>query len=640
MPVHNAAPYLRQAVDSILAQSFEDFELLLINDGSTDASAVIISSYADPRIRVITNDHNIGLTATLNKGLDLCRGKYIARMDSDDIALPERFALQVNYLDTHPDVSVVAARASMINAEGEVTGEWSDDALHVSPGEIRRFMPFSNCLVHPSIMMRTAILKAYRFKENQKGAEDWDLWLRLLADGHRIAKLSGVLLHYRVHMQSTMAGEKKTAVQARLIRIKRKWLIARFPRLNAFYFTMIYSLVRSMASHFKFNLLPPTLRSLKRLLTVSPLTAARQYRLLKRTLEKHEGRVFLFFPYTHIGGAERVHADIAAAFRAYNPIVFFTAFSSNDKFIDRFQGQAIVLNIPQVLNYPFYFKRALRAITAHIEKQRSPLVLGSNSGYFYEVAARVSGNARIIDLIHAFKYQPGGNETHKKYLVLSAGFYKRIFVSAAAREEFRKFCFHQNCPAAYLDKLQLIYNHTRIPAFITRAYHAPLRVLFVGRNSEEKRLWLFESIAEQLNREWPGKFSFTVAGTRGTGKMINYLGEIADNETLAKQYASADVLVLTSHREGFPMVIMEAMAHGVVPVSTPVGDVPAHINPDRGFLTSSADAAVTVNEICQGLIAFSSDKSRLARLSVNSYNYAKSNFGAEPFTKAYQALLN
>lgn len=106
MPAYNAEKYLREAIDSILAQTFTDFELIIINDGSTDFTKDIILSYTDQRIRYIENEQNSGICVTLNKGLDAARGRYIARMDSDDISLPRRLEVQVQYMDSHPEIGV------------------------------------------------------------------------------------------------------------------------------------------------------------------------------------------------------------------------------------------------------------------------------------------------------------------------------------------------------------------------------------------------------------------------------------------------------------------------------------------------------------------------------------------------------
>ena len=109
MPAYNAEKYLREDIDSILAQTYDDFEFIIINDGSIDRTKEIILSYSDPRIVYIENEQNSGICVTLNKGLDTAKGRYIVRMDSDDIALPQRLEIQVRYMDANPDVGVAGS---------------------------------------------------------------------------------------------------------------------------------------------------------------------------------------------------------------------------------------------------------------------------------------------------------------------------------------------------------------------------------------------------------------------------------------------------------------------------------------------------------------------------------------------------
>lgn len=154
MPVYNGEEYLREAIESILFQSFGNFEFLIIDDGSTDDSINIIASYTDPRIRVITNGENIGIARALNKGIELARGKYIARMDSDDISLPKRFEKQVDFLDKNPEIGIVG---SWIKTFG---GRKTIILAHpCNPEMVRIFFLFDSPLAHPTVMMRREFLK-------------------------------------------------------------------------------------------------------------------------------------------------------------------------------------------------------------------------------------------------------------------------------------------------------------------------------------------------------------------------------------------------------------------------------------------------------------------------------------------------
>ena len=640
LPVYNSSAYLASAIDSILKQTFADFELLIINDGSTDNSPEIISSFTDERIKVINNEKNLGLIASLNKGIDLAKGKYIARMDADDISLPERFEKQINYLKSNPTVSVIATRISLINTQGEITGDWDDDKQYIEGEVIKHGMAFTNRIAHPTVMVRAEVFKKYKYKTYQKSSEDWDLWLRILADGHKIHKLNEVFLHYRIHLQSIMTIEKKSAIlQQRLIKTKKIFLFHQLPKINSYFFLVFYSLLRSIGSLLKFNVFPNFLRKIKRILTSSPITVMRQYAQLKYTLINHKTELFFFFPYTHVGGAERVHADIVSVFKSQNPLVTFTGFSKNKKFLQKFSENATILDISDALNYPFLHKKTLKLISEHINKQNKPIVFGSNSGYFYDIASYLSPKVKIIDLIHAFKYQSEKNLVQKQYLSVSQKFTNRIFISSASLSEFKKFCFHSNCPKSYKEKLKLIYNYTKVPALLEKKRTDILNVIFVGRDSEEKRIDIFIEIARELYTNHPQKFSFNVIGASRSEKFINYMGEINDDEEMKQHYLNADVLVLTSSREGFPLVIMEAMAQGVIPLSTPVGDIPIHVGEKVGFITSTEERSIVVKEITDKLLWLSQNKTALETLSANAHRYTQTNFSEEKFTQSYKFLF-
>src|SRR5437868_2907435 len=122
MTVYNSEEYLREAIESILGQTFTDFEFIIIDDGSTDRSADIVNSYSDTRIRFLSNSSNLGLVASLNEGIERARGEYIARMDCDDVSLPERLAKQVTFMDSRPELAASGTWAKEIDEEGNVIG--------------------------------------------------------------------------------------------------------------------------------------------------------------------------------------------------------------------------------------------------------------------------------------------------------------------------------------------------------------------------------------------------------------------------------------------------------------------------------------------------------------------------------------
>ena len=201
MPVYNAARYLAEAVESILSQTFADFEFLIIDDGSTDGSRAILEGYAarDPRVRVLSRP-NTGHAVALNELLGLARGELVARMDADDVAFRERLLRQVDYLRAHPDVVCVGTAVRFIDEAGRFLREGHPG---MENEEIQERALAGDCaLNHPSVMMRRAAVEAVGgYHPEFQPAEDLDLWLRLGELGC-LTNLPDVLMQYRQHTAS------------------------------------------------------------------------------------------------------------------------------------------------------------------------------------------------------------------------------------------------------------------------------------------------------------------------------------------------------------------------------------------------------------------------------------------------------
>ncbi|GAP72744.1 glycosyltransferase family 3 [Candidatus Symbiothrix dinenymphae] len=218
MPVYNTpCAYLREAIDSILTQTFADFEFIIINDGSTDASvAQTVKSYADPRIVYIEQQANTGQVGAMNNGIRAANGEYIARMDSDDISLPERFAKQVAFLDTHPDISLCSSCYQRFGDSNKII---------IHPENIQLIDMLRGCYIaHPIVMWRRADFMKYNlfYNDDYPLAEDYELWSRAM----RILKfynLQEILFKYRWHNQNI--SRKKGEIQrANARRIKQNIL--------------------------------------------------------------------------------------------------------------------------------------------------------------------------------------------------------------------------------------------------------------------------------------------------------------------------------------------------------------------------------------------------------------------------------
>lgn len=199
MSVYNGGKYLRLSIDSILEQALADFEFLIVDDASTDHTPAVLDSCSDPRIRILRNRSNLGLTRSLNRGLAEAGGEYVARMDAEDISLPARLLRQSEFLDSHPAVGVVGSHYAHIDRRGKVVQIFRPPGRD---GEIRDRLWRGNPLAHGSVMFRKEVIqRAGGYRREFRLAQDYDLWLRL-ADVCRMAVIPEVLYQWRINLDA------------------------------------------------------------------------------------------------------------------------------------------------------------------------------------------------------------------------------------------------------------------------------------------------------------------------------------------------------------------------------------------------------------------------------------------------------
>jgi hypothetical protein len=195
LAVYNGAATVADAVESVLAQTFRAFEFVIVDDGSTDNTAELLTTINDPRIRLILGGQNLGLAGALNRGLAECRGDLVARMDADDLALPNRTEVQVAYLDSHPDVGIVGSFVETFPPPIETI------QYPTAPEAATATMLFRSSLAHPAVMFRRRLFEqhALRYERAYRYAQDYALWLECVKHGIALANVDQVLLRYRVH---------------------------------------------------------------------------------------------------------------------------------------------------------------------------------------------------------------------------------------------------------------------------------------------------------------------------------------------------------------------------------------------------------------------------------------------------------
>lgn len=213
IPCYNCEEYVEEAVMSIIKQTYSNLEILVIDDGSTDNTKTILQRLAqkDSRIRYIKNEENLKLIKTLNKGLDLCNGKYIARMDADDISLLTRIEKQVNFLEKHPEIGIVGTYTKNFGVNNKTWEMDTEDKY------IRTHLFYNTCFAHPSVMIRTSVLRDNHlyYDANYLHAEDYKLWCDI-AQYTKLANIPEILLYYRINqnqISNKYSKEQKETAQ-------------------------------------------------------------------------------------------------------------------------------------------------------------------------------------------------------------------------------------------------------------------------------------------------------------------------------------------------------------------------------------------------------------------------------------------
>lgn len=239
MSVYNGARYLREAIDSILSQSFNDFEFIIIDDCSNDNSPMILKEYAsqDTRIRLITNKFNLGLTRNLNKMIKEARGEYLARFDCDDISLRERFKKQVEFLDNNSKIGMTSLWADIIDVNGNKMRTIKYPTIDE---DLRKVLIKYNPFFHPGLMMRkSAVVEAGLYNEDWRFAQDYELYFRI-AKKWKLANVPEILLKYRETNSSITADKNRKQVHF-VLKAKIKALReGQYSKWNYFYLLRSY----------------------------------------------------------------------------------------------------------------------------------------------------------------------------------------------------------------------------------------------------------------------------------------------------------------------------------------------------------------------------------------------------------------
>ncbi|MDB5190627.1 MAG: glycosyltransferase family 4 protein [Segetibacter sp.] len=360
-----------------------------------------------------------------------------------------------------------------------------------------------------------------------------------------------------------------------------------------------------------------------------------------------EYRVYFFFPFYHTGGAEKVHAMVAQATGNSSCIIFFTRKSNDRNFHDEFVKTGCT--IKEISGYTdnkwIYFANLIYRgiVTGHINRQKEkPLVFNGQSNFGYKISPWVRKDIPQIELIHSlcsFSY------IRIPFLPFIT---QTVMISTVRIKEHIELYKRYNIPFRYAERINFIMNGIELPLTKPERHFDKdkISVLYVGRSTPEKRVHLIAEMAKVLaTQSLPVEITFLgdVENAIPTElwQHCHFLGSHGDPEYIHQVYLSSDILILVSDTEGFPMVVMEAMARGLAIISTAVGEVPLHVkHEENGFLiTDFLNTDLVVQQSASYILKLYQDRKLLQEISKKNVSHAYENFGVERFNKQYQQLF-
>ena len=360
-------------------------------------------------------------------------------------------------------------------------------------------------------------------------------------------------------------------------------------------------------------------------------------------LLKNKKNIF-FFPFYHIGGAEKVHLDILNCLDKKDTLTFITNESMNAGFKDEFKKATNLFELNKAIPYR-YQKRFNKVFFKIINSNPNRVFFGCNSSFYYENLIHISPKSKKIDLIHAFSYEEP-NAAEKISIPFVELIDTRVVLGKKTYGDFKALYHDNNIDEKLLEKITIIKNKVNIPEKVTeKSEFDPIRILFVGRKSYEKRPELFIRIAEKC-LEKDINATFLMIGDFNSNYTdlpnVKIVGLLTDQDEIITNYKKAHLLLVTSSREGLPMVILESMAYGVVTVSTNVGEINELINPknNNGYLIENTeDLEFLCDEFLKVIQNLSDEREKFNTMSLNAYKSVKENYSDATFRKKYKHLL-
>lgn len=354
--------------------------------------------------------------------------------------------------------------------------------------------------------------------------------------------------------------------------------------------------------------------------------------------------VYFFFPFSSTGGAEWIHLQIVKSINSQS-VVFFTSEHTNTHYLPEFKEKTICFQIKPYLVKNFYQKKLFNRIVKQINTNNQARVFGCNNRFFYDLLPQLNKSIFKIDLTHAFTHN---NEFgYEKYSLPYVHLLdKRIVISEKVKIDFTEQYTKEALSTDLLSRIYVIQNMVGIQCDTLPAKSlTSFNILYVGRNSPEKRIELMGQIASRLKSISSSIQVIFIGPDIESGvlpknrKDVFFRGHITQSSDLKQAYENAHCVLMASTREGFPMAIMEGMMCGAVPVSTDVGGIPYHITHNENGLLVGNHSAAMIEDFVQELSDLHNDRLKYKELSANAFKYAQEQFNSDIFIKKYRELL-
>ncbi len=364
------------------------------------------------------------------------------------------------------------------------------------------------------------------------------------------------------------------------------------------------------------------------------------------THNKREFEIYFFIPFYHTGGAENVHAQIAKAVGNHNCIIYFTKKSNDTTYLQQFkESNCVIKDISKYTdNKWFYFLNLIFRgfIASHINAQKKqPIIFNAQCNFGYKISPWVNKNISQIELIHSF------NSFSWIRLPFLPFIHKTIMISKVRIENHLEQYKNLQVPSSFYSKIIYIPNGIKLPeSVVNKDFNGNLTILYVGRGSREKRTHIVAELASEIKNKNP-EINFVFVGDventipEKLKQFCIFKGIIDNVAELEEMYKQAHILIISSSTEGFPMVVMEAMAMGCAIIATPVGDLPIHVlNNINGQIVSEVNNEnKIIAEMKDAIISLNANREMLKQISHNNINYANLNFNISNFNSAYKQLV-